>query len=71
MFEYSNSKIYSEAAYLQKTLKAADTQAYISLFVKNFFVALKHYIQPVILFFVVVFNLKPFACFIPVYTTVS
>ena len=29
VFEHSNSKIYSEAVYLQKTLKAADTHKFL------------------------------------------
>ena len=65
MFECSNSKLYSEATYWHKTLKAADAV----IFVKNFFVALNLILHLHYLF--CFSNLKPFACSNTVYITVS
>ena len=44
-FEYSNSKIYSDAVYLQKSLNAADK---ISLFLSKTFCCIKPYTPPVL-----------------------
>ena len=57
MLEHNNCRIYSEATYLQKSLKAADTTKF-RYFCQKHFCCIKFYTPPVLLIFS---NLKLFS----------